>query len=394
MQNSKSYAPSFLTTVLIILSMTFAVRSSNNMFITSTPLLARYVFDFTKFQIGMLASLTALTMFIMSTFINAPLESRRRRKVFIGSSLLYAIIFPFFAFSNFLTLWIVMAVAGFSLGSVMPNIITSASLFKDRKVRERILSLYTLTLSLSLILGPYIESEILHYVSLERSFLIFSIFPVIALIDSVFIKFPEEKKREVKGLDLSVVKNSGFIIALLNILTYNVPFALLTTYGGLFGKADFGLDYSIINLTFSAFFLTSFLSRLAFTVVAPQKLAPLMVISVALTALGLTILSKAPTYLIYTVAFLILGIPHGFTYPVSVMSITRAFPPENRNAANSYFFSIMMAIGVVMPFVAGEVVSKIGYRNSFLVVVPVVLIVFIVLAFFLRSSRNIVNPGE
>ncbi|MCL4346209.1 MAG: MFS transporter [Candidatus Thermoplasmatota archaeon] len=391
MEQTKENIPSFISIVLVILSMTFAVRASNNMFVTSTPLLVKYVFDFSRFDVGILASLTALAMFIMSTFLNAPLESRRRRKVFIGSSLGYAIIFPFFAFSNFISIWIIMAVAGFTLGSIMPNIITSASLFKDRKVRERILSIYTLTLSLSLIMGPYIESEILKFVSLQQSFLVFSVFPAVALVDSIFIRFPEEKKKDVRALDLSVVRNDGFMIALLNILTYNVPFALLTTYGGLFGKSDFGLDYSTINLTFSAFFLTSFLSRLVFTFLAPQKLAPMMMISVSLTIIGLIILSTSQSYMIYVIAFLVLGVPHGFTYPVSVMSITRAFPAESRNAANSYFFSIMMAIGVVMPFISGEVVTLIGYRQTFLIIVPVVIVVFGFLLFFIRKSRKIVS---
>ncbi|MGP6239911.1 MFS transporter [Cuniculiplasma sp. SKW4] len=390
MKDSKSQIPSLLSVIAVILSMTFAVRASNNMFVTSTPLLAKYIFDYSKFEVGMLAAFTALTMFIMSTFLNAPLESERRRKLFIGSSLVYAIIFPFFAFSNAYTLWIVMAIAGFTLGSIMPNIITSASLFKERKVRERILSLYTLTLSLSLIMGPFIEGEILNYVSLQQSFLFFSIFPVVAFFDSLFIKFPEEKRKDSAeinpSVNVSVVKNNGFIIALLNILTYNVPFAILTTYGGLFGKSDFGLQYSTINLTFSAFFLTSFLSRLVFTFLAPQKLAPLMIISVSLTMIGLIVLSTSHVYFIYLLAFLILGIPHGFTYPISVMSITRSFSPETRNAANSYFFSIMMAIGVAMPFISGEVVTLLGYRNTFLVIVPVVVVVFIALLYFVRKG--------
>ena len=390
MENSKKQTPSLIAVISVILSMTFAVRASNNMFVTSSPLLAKYVFDFSKFQVGMLAAFTAFTMFIMSTFLNAPLESERRRKLFIGSSLAYAVTFPFFAFSNAFTLWIIMAIAGFTLGSIMPNIITSASLFKDRKVRERILSIYTLTLSLSLIMGPFIEGEILNYVSLQESFLFFSIFPVIAFFDSLFIKFPEENRKDSnsnnKTLSISVVKNNGFIIALLNILTYNVPFALLTTYGGLFGKSDFGLPYSVINLTFSAFFLTSFLSRLVFTFMAPQKLAPLMMISVSLTVIGLIILSTSRAYFIYLLAFLIMGIPHGFTYPVSVMSITRSFSPETRNAANSYFFSIMMAIGVAMPFISGEIVTLLGYRNTFLVIVPLVVIVFIALLVFIRRE--------
>ncbi|MCL6014983.1 MAG: MFS transporter [Candidatus Thermoplasmatota archaeon] len=372
--------------IVVILSMTFAIRSSNNMYVTSVPLLARYYFFFSNVEIGLLASAASLTTFIMSTFINAKVESRARRKIFIISSILYAVVFPFFYISTPLTIWLILPVASFTLGSIMPNIITSASLFKDRKQRERILSIYTLTLSLSLILGPYIESELLHYVSLPESFLIFSILPAIGMIDSFFIKFPDEMGVRRRGFDITVLKDRGFQSSLLNILAYNIPFAFLTTYGGLFGISDFKVSLSTVNLTFSLFFLTSFISRLVFSVRVPERLPRLMFSAVILSAIGLLVLGTAKNYDYFVLAFLILGIPHGLTYPLSVMSITRSFPENRRNMANSYFFSIMMAIGTIMPFISGEVIKIIGYRNAFLVVIPVIFVILATLYFVLKAK--------
>ena len=372
--------------IVVILSMTFAIRSSNNMYVTSVPLLARYYFFFSNVEIGLLASAASLTTFIMSTFINAKVESRARRKIFIISSIVYAVVFPFFYISTPLTIWLILPVASFTLGSIMPNIITSASLFKDRKQRERILSIYTLTLSLSLILGPYIESELLHYVSLPESFLIFSILPAIGMIDSFFIKFPDEMGVRRRGFDITVLKDRGFQSSLLNILAYNIPFAFLTTYGGLFGISDFKISLSTVNLTFSLFFLTSFISRLVFSVRVPERLPRLMFSAVILSAIGLLVLGTAKNYDYFVLAFLILGIPHGLTYPLSVMSITRSFPENRRNMANSYFFSIMMAIGTIMPFISGEVIKIIGYRNAFLVVIPVIFVILATLYFVLKAK--------
>lgn len=126
--------------IAVILSMTFAIRSSNNMYVTSVPLLARYYFFYSNVEIGLLASAASLTTFIMSTFINARAESKTRRKIFIISSIIYAVTFPLFYISTPFTIWIILPVASFTLGSIMPNIITSASLFKDKRQRERILS--------------------------------------------------------------------------------------------------------------------------------------------------------------------------------------------------------------------------------------------------------------
>ncbi|MHB1440390.1 MAG: MFS transporter [Cuniculiplasma sp.] len=385
-ETTKVDGKSIVSIIIIILSMTFAVRASNNMYTTSIPLLAGYLFLFSNVTIGILVSIASFTTFVMSTFINARLQSRNRRKVFIISSLIYAIIFPMFYISTPSTIWIILPVASFTLGSVMPNIITSASLFRERKQRERILSIYTLSLSLSLILGPYLESEILYYVTLQQSFLVFSILPLVALVDSFFIKFPAEMGVMKKGFDFAVLKDRGFQTALLNILAYNIPFAFLTTYGGLYGIKDFNESFSIVNLTFSMFFLTSFISRFVFTIRVPEKLPRLMFSAVFLSALGLLVLGTAGNYFMFVLAFLILGVPHGLTYPLSVMSITRSFPEDRRNMANSYFFSIMMLIGTAMPFVSGEIIYMLGYRNAFLVLIPAILAILSVLYFVLKAK--------
>lgn len=372
--------------VSVILTMTFTMRASNNMFVTTVPLLSSHVFLFSNVTLGILVSISSVATFISSTFLNARLNSRSRRKALIGSTILYAVVFPLFYISSSVTIWLILPTATFTLGIIMPNIITSASLFKDRRVRERILSIYTLVLSFSLIMGPLIESQILKYYSLEQSFLFFSIFPFVALVDSFFLKFPGDPKVvKRKGFDFSVLKNRGFGIALLNILAYNLPFAFLTTYGGIYGHDIFRESYSLVNITFSAFFASSFVSRLLFSWKVPAKLWTLMVIAVILSAIGLFILGTAPDYDLFLVAFIILGVPHGLTYPLSVMSITRNFSEESRNGANSYFFSIMMLVGAAMPFISGEVIFLVGYRDGFLLLIPAI---FVILLFLLRLIRT------
>ncbi len=375
--------------VSVILTMTFTIRSSNNMFVTTVPLLSSDIFLFSNVTLGVLVSISSIATFISSTFINARLSSKSRRKALIGASAIYAAVFPLFFLSSSITIWFILPTATFTLGIIMPNIITSASLFKDRRVRERILSIYTLVLSFSLIMGPLIESQILLHFSLKQSFLFFSVFPVVALVDSFFLKFPADPKIiKRKGFDFSIIKNRGFSIALLNILAYNLPFAFLTTYGGIYGHDVFGESYSLVNITFSAFFASSFVSRLLFSMKVPEKLWTLMIAAVILSSIGLAVLGTAPNYSFLLLAFIILGIPHGLTYPLSVMSIARNFDEDRRNGANSYFFSIMMIVGAAMPFISGEVIFLVGYRDGFLLLIPVILIILLFLFRLIRSDRE------
>jgi Major Facilitator Superfamily. len=188
---------SVLVTILVILSTTFFIRASNNMMVTSVPLLAKYYLNFSQTEIGMISALSYFSTFLTTSILNVRLNAEKRRIAFILSNLIYAVVFIGFWRSNFISVWILSAIGGGVLGLIMPNIITAASLFKDPKVRERVLSLYTVALSLSLVAGPALESYVLKFYTLKTAFLIFSSFAVVSVSISPFIKFPEENR--IKG---------------------------------------------------------------------------------------------------------------------------------------------------------------------------------------------------
>lgn len=379
--------------ISIIVPLTIAIRASNNMLMTTIPLIARYNFHFSNTLVGVLSALTSLMTFLSSGLLNSRLRVCRRRIVFIASSVLYAIVFPLFWLSSPLTIWVLSAAAGFVLGFLMPNVITSASLLPDRRARERLLNIYTLSLSISLILGPAIESLILKYYGLRESFLFFTVFPILALAIAPFVKFPPEESAEDSAAvsTSTVVSNPGFIAAVLNIATYNVVFSFLMAFGGIYARDSFGINYSMVEVLFSLFFVTSFLGRLYLSIRPAERLWPYMASAVTMTVAGILLIVLTNNPLIYAAALLILGIPHGTTYPLSVVSISRAFKPQHRNAANSLFFSFMMLIGIVTPTITGYIADLIGIRSTFIVLIPPVLVAL----FFLRKYvKSVDRPRE
>ncbi len=48
----------------------------------------------------------------------------------------------------------------------------------------------------------------------------------------------------------------------------------------------------------------------------------------------------------------------------------------------------MMAIGTVMPFISGEVIKIVGYRNAFLVVIPVIFVILATLYIVLKAKER------
>jgi len=149
----------FIETLLVVIPLTIAVRASNNMLVTTVPLVVKYLFGFNEEEIGIIAALTSLATFTGSGLINSRLRGENRKLAFRISAVIYAILLPLFSFASPITIWILAGIAGLVLGLLMPNIITYAGLLKDRKQRERVLSIYTLALSASLfhflITSPY-----------------------------------------------------------------------------------------------------------------------------------------------------------------------------------------------------------------------------------------------
>jgi len=368
----------------IIIITTFTARASNNMISTTVPLLAKYVLFLPQYVIGILAAISSASSFITTIFINARLNSKQRRDLFIISSLIYTITIPLYAFSNTLFLWVLSILTGACLGLIMPNIITAASLLEDRKLRERIIALYTLTLSLSLIVGPAIESYLLKFLNLREVFIYFSIFGFILFIASFYLEFPEEKHYKGKA---KVWNNQGFRAAIFNILIYNIPFAIITTFIGIYEKETFNISLSEITLVYSFFFSVSFSTRLFLFLKPPERIVLQMFISAILTGLGLILIYIAKDFSLFLVGLALLGIPHGSAYPLSVMTIGRSFKIEERNVANSNYFSVMMIIGILVPIISGYIISDLGFGFIFLLLIIFVFIFLILLLGAVRSQE-------
>ncbi len=366
----------------IILVMTFMVRASNNMLMTTVPLLAKYSFGFTESNVGVIEALMSAAGFLSTALLNARLDPRQRRLAFISSTFIYTVILVGFWLSNSVSIWILGVASGAVLGMIMPNIITAASLFRDIKTRERVLSLYTVALSLSLIAGPAIESYVLKLVPLKEAFLIFSFFGVAATIISPLIRFPKEPVTSEKT---NVWSNPGFQASVFNNLAYGVPFYVLITFGGIYEVQEFHVSLSVVSLLFSLFFLTSFLGRLYYSMKPPKRIKVHMTLAVSLTIIGIAFMLTSRTLPVFTVSLLVLGIPHGLTYPLSVLSLSRAFKPQQRNVANSYFFSLNMLIGIVLPLVTGFFIDLVGFRYAFL---GILMVVVAIMGLMLNSFRG------
>ncbi len=382
--DSKGIFYSAITIFLI----TFAIRASNNMIITTIPLLADYYFHFTPLLIGIVSSFASIFSFISSIFVNSKLSSNLRRRVFILSSFLYAFTFPLFYFVNPILVWIFSSIAGFSMGIIFPNIITYAGSIGNQRTRERMLSLYTTSLSLSLILSPFIESLILSTFTLIQSFLFFSIISSIIPIIAFKVKFSGSSK--INFGNSGILKSAGFLVSLFNNIMYDIPFGMIETFGGIYAITLFHVSYSTAISLFTLYFLTSFISRTLFTIKPPFRVINLIFFNSIISIVGLSLASVSKDIYMYIFSLLLLGIPHGLTYPSSLVLLSRSFSDEEtRSIANSYFSGILIGLAAVIPIAMATSVEFIGLRYSFALLSGVVLFfLLLVMREYHRINQN------
>jgi Arabinose efflux permease len=369
-----SSAAGLAQAVAIIVTLTFSVRASNNVLQTTVPLLAKFDLTYTQLEVGLLMA-TMSASALVAALVNSRVSVTARRRLFILFSALYALSLFTFTFSNRVSVLAYVSLAGVSYGFIFPNIMTAAQLFPDQRLRERVIAAYTLALAISLIAGPALESLVLAHFPLRLSFLFFAPLGIIVAALSPLVRFPREpgKRREDGGKGPSVWSRVGFRVGIYTFLVYSAPAALLLTFGGIFAKEAFHAPYWLVTLIFAPFFTASFLTRVLLLARPIGRLIPYVITMMSISLAGLTLVAISRSLLLYVIAFSVLGVPHGLGMPLAMISISRSFPEEERNRANSYFTSTMMAMQIAMPLVGGLALRYTGFRALMLYTIPAVL---------------------
>ncbi|WP_187152759.1 MFS transporter [Acidianus manzaensis] len=368
----------YTTFVVILFLLTFSIRLTNNAISITIPLISKYELNFPIIFLGILLSAFSFTSFL-SSILNSKLEDRTRTKVFRIASIIYLISFISFYITNRVLIWILDCIAGFSIGIIWPNLITYAGSV-DEEIREKVIGLYSAFLSLSLIVGPAIESFILLKYSLNDIFLFLSIIAVIIPIVSFKIEFNDLNLTQNKNNE-RIIRSPAFIMTLLNNIMYDIPFGMISTFGGIYAISHFNASYSLAELIYAIFFIISFFTRLFFSFIISKNTNIIKIISfnAILTVIGLSLILLSNSIIYYILALIILGIPHGLTYYSSLILLSRNF--SERNRANSYFSGTLLGLGSVGPFFLSSIVEGLGIRNTFLLITFGVISIFTVLLY-------------
>jgi MFS family permease len=145
-------------------------------------------------------------------------------------------------------------------------------------------------------------------------------------------------------------------------------------FGALVARVAFGVTPGEAQLAFTAFFATSFAARALVVWRAPvTRKRAVFQISGAMTVTGLVLLGVGHGLPLLLVAMAVLGLPHGFTFPLALALVAEAAPPGGLTRANAVLLGASNLTGVIAPVVLGALVQPAGYRGMvLLILVPVV----------------------
>lgn len=369
-------------------------RAAQNMAQTTFPLLARDSLHVGAATIGSLGTVVGVTGVVTTLLVGARLATHRAQlAVGAGTAALAAALLVFASVPTAAGFAVAAVLLGLAGGATTPSLATAVGRSPAGE-RDRALARYTVVLSTSLAAGPLLETVLLAGTGgrLVVPFFAFSALPLLALAlglagrrasrgaggtvrpmpssgDTGTAAAPvtgEETPLPTTrwgGRLGTLVATRGGRLAVTAQLLYAVPFAAVTVFGALVARTTFGTSAAGAQLGFTTFFVASLASRLLVVRHSPvQRKLRVLGASAALTVVGVALLALGGPLPIYFAAMLVLGVPHGVTFPLALALTAEASPHSRLAAANAGLFAATNAVNVVAPILLGAVAAAAGYQ--------------------------------
>ncbi|MGC8849183.1 MAG: MFS transporter [Candidatus Bathyarchaeia archaeon] len=250
---------------------------------------------------------------------------------------------------------------GFSLFSTAGLSLAS---FTSSRDRDRSIGLYTLALSLGLMVGPGIGSLGLKFLGLRSAFLLASAASLTASISSAAVKMsmreargggdadPGDSKVSSEAL-YKVVRDRGFQAAFLCYLGFSIYYGAVIAYAPIYLRMGYGFEASLVSLVFLLYFLMAAVGRAIIpgilSVFRPPGVLLLGLINVVVTSSLLYVVKGS---LAASACLILAGLSHGVIFPSAAVIVSHeADSSAILPAANAVYlmgFDVGTTIGPVM----------------------------------------------
>lgn len=280
---------------------------------------------------------------------------------------------------------------GLTWGSLSTTGSTVAVDFIPASRRGEGISLFGLSMTIAMAIGPLIALTILGRMDYQWVFLIATGISLVGLILALNIRFPEYKSNhDNRSFILKRLVEKSSIPLSLNVLIITTTYGGILSFSSIYGK-EIGVENSglFFLLLAGGIGISRFFSGTIFDRVGPFRI---VIIGMLLLIIGFPILFLIPNSLGYHIAAVIIGLGFGIIMPTFQAMVNNLVKPDRRGAANStYFTSFDLGIGLGM-VLTGFISEQIGLGKAFLIcsaIIALALLLFLINSY--KHYKNIVE---
>lgn len=397
----------------LLLAVTALGRSSQNAGQTTYPLLGRSALHMSNSTIGELGAAAGVMAILCAGLVGRARREHALALLAVGQAAGLAAFVLLALPSGRIGVGVAAVALGAYGGLAFPSIMTAIG-SGPRHQRAKALAIFATALSASLLVGPLLEAAVLKALdgSLRATFAVLlplsaasTLLALLAVARArkvALIRVAEEEGRPSSvqhtgatapegsrsGPAAAVRGQPAFRVAVTMMVTYQVPFAALVTFGALLARHTDGLSASGAEAAFGVFFGVSLLVRTSLALLTPRRAtAMLLAASVATTAAGLALVAEARGFPLLLCGMVLLGLPHGATLPLASGLLAEQTPEHQLSRANGLLMATTNTVTVVVPPFFGWLADAIGYPHTFLLLEAPVVVLGALLVAQLRSPR-------
>jgi predicted MFS family arabinose efflux permease len=350
-------------------------------------------------EIGLVTALFSIGAVLSRPFIGFLLEYRARKPLVLIGALLLLLITFLYPLSQVVVIFLAFRLLhGLAWGwSTTVNGTAAVDVVPNSRLGEG-MGYYGLSITIGMIIAPSLGIFLFQVTSFENLIYISGALGVIALIllGTVRYQTPDEvlnaKKEDLKFTYLgSLVEKSGWFPAVVTLLVC-LGYGAIVTFIVIFAE-ERQIDQIFLFYLFNAI-LASFSRPVAGKWFDQKGPRGLVIVTIAVTFIGMWVLSFAHSNLMIAVAGVLFGIGFGSLIP-TLQSWTLSMTPSNRRGvANGMFFSsIDLGIGI-SGFVFGVMAQYFSIAALFQISSLFLIIALILTIMEGRRTKEVRQPKE
>jgi MFS family permease len=262
---------------------------------------------------------------------------------------------------------------GVGSGCVQPLLIPIVHMWSLNGRRYSGVGLYSVALSLGLIMGPFVASFADSSTNYSTLYLALSLLAAAFFVlsglfrgEGIISSVPKNTSSSFRR----TLSNRAFIREFTLNFLYSLTLPVVLSYTTVIGESDYGVSTSLMYRLMTLMFLISLLLRIVATSSKSERFERKMLFPAAILPISISALAFHVNPLVYATGLVLFSIPHAFVYPWSLFNTLQSSKPDSLPAV-SYLFSLSSgAAETASPPVASYFVGIFGGSAAFYAALP------------------------